>query len=160
MHWFLSIIIGPVLGYFFTDVDGWADPQNWRTVLWIRVLACWVWPVGAAIVFMITAHLVGDHRPGMGTILGHLVVSSVCIYPAINAIRDLASGPRAESVRVIDKRVETSATRSSVFEQYFVVLEDGHEYGVDREVYASAHEGERSVATRLLNTDMLLDLRR
>jgi MFS family permease len=159
LHWFLSLMIGPLFGYYLTDLVGLADPDNWRTVLLVRAIACWIWPLLAALGLIISAYASGGGGHfTLGTAIGHLVVSSVCIYPALNAFRDLGTGPRAESMVLADKKTERSATRSSRFLLYKVTLSDGHSYDVERRTYEVAEIGDACIATRLPHTDMLLRL--
>lgn len=156
--WLIALVAGPVFGYFLTGISGWVDTGNWRTMMTIRLVVCFVWPVGAALIHGIV-NARSDAKWTHKTTLALMVFSSYGIWPAFNAYRDLRSGPERVELVVTDTESEGHRSRSHRYTSYEVFLSDGNSYYVTEEVFDKVRIGTTCAATRLPHTDILLDLR-
>lgn len=155
--WFLSLLIAPVFGYFLTGMAGWVNSGNWRTMMTIRVVACFVWPVCTAMIHgLVNARTEGKWN--YKNTLTFMVFSSYGIWPAFNAYRDLRTGPEQVELVVADKEIEAHRSKRRQYSTYEVFLSDGGSYHVSEGVYDKVGKGESCLATRLPHTDILLDL--
>lgn len=156
--WLFGLIIGPVFGYFLTRIIGWITPENWRTMMMIRISACFLWPVIGALL----NGLVGQGRRSGWTLTNTMAISLVSgfmIYPAWNAFQDLRHGPEQVELRVTDKDASDHHNRHTRYTAYELSFSDGNSYPVTEDLYHRVHASGSCVVTRLHATNILLDLR-
>jgi uncharacterized membrane protein len=162
IFWLLSVLAGPFFGYFITRVSGWVTVENWRMWMWLRIAMCVGWPLLGGVLMMTVensrAKREGNAKAGHR---GFIILALLIGFPAINAIRDLVSGP--EGSRVVIERAEgyTHTGKGRSYNSFEVHFSDGTSYDVDEAVYhrAVALQHRMCDRTRLPHTDILLDVR-
>lgn len=157
VHWILALTAGPVLGYFITGITEWLDVGNWRMWMWIRLIACFFWPVGAALLFGMASK---RHDPAWTwkATRAFVLFSSYGIYMALNAALDLVTGPKEFPCVVTDIRTHVGRSKGTAAVAHEVFL-DGHSYYMKEVTAKLVGIGDNCQATVLSHTDLLLDLR-